>query len=71
MLRAGAVASALSVVDDMLALSPMLVGGVEEDDDDWGSEEASTVILLMIDPTGDARVMSGRLTALGVAAFFL
>jgi len=44
--------------DDTLALSPMLVGGVEEDD---GAFEASTVMTLWVDSEDEARVASSRL----------
>jgi len=53
--------SSFSDADDTLALSPMLVGGVEEED--WTFEEAaSTVIVLKIDSDEDARVTSGRIS---------
>ena len=50
--------------EDMLTLSPMLVGHVEEDD---AAFEASRVITLWIDSEGDARVASCRLRLSGKA----
>jgi hypothetical protein len=53
-------------LDDMLALSPMLVGGVEEED--CTLEEASTVIALRAESAEDARITSVRAAVRGVAA---
>ena len=50
--------------DDTLALSPMLVGGVEEEE---GAFEASTVMTLLIESEEDARVASSRLGVPGEA----
>jgi hypothetical protein len=50
--------------DDTLALSPMLVGGVEEEECAF---EMSTVMTLFIESEEDARVASSVLGALGEA----
>lgn len=54
----GSVFSSFNEVDEMLTLSPMLVGGVE--DEDCPSELSSTVIALSTDSAGDARVSPSR-----------
>jgi hypothetical protein len=50
--------SSFREVDDILALSPMLVGGVEEED--CAFETLSTVMTLLIESDEDARVRSAR-----------
>ncbi len=50
--------SCFSDVDDMLALSPMLVGGVEEED--CAFDAPSTVMTLSIESDEEARVSSPR-----------
>jgi hypothetical protein len=55
---AGSVFSSFNEVEEMLTLSPMLVGGVEDEDSPSG--ESSTVIALSIDSAGDARVAPSR-----------
>jgi hypothetical protein len=50
--------------DDTLAVSPMLVGGVEEEE---GAFDVSTVMTLLIESEDDARVASSLLGALGDA----
>jgi hypothetical protein len=57
--------SSFRELDDMLARSSMLVGGVEEED--CAFDEASTVIALKTESEEDARVTSGRATARGAA----
>jgi hypothetical protein len=50
--------SSFNDVEEMLTLSPMLVGGVEDEDCPRG--ESSTVIALSIESDGDARVAPSR-----------
>lgn len=49
--------SSFREVDDMLALSPMLVGGVE---DSFAFDASSTVMTLLIETEEEARVSSTR-----------
>ncbi len=61
----GSALSGLSELDETLALSPMLVGGVEEAD--CALEGSSTVIALSRELEGDARVSSAGTDDRGVA----
>lgn len=54
----GSIFSSFKEVEEMLTLSPMLVGGVE--DEDCPSGESSTVIALSRDSDGEARVAPSR-----------
>ena len=60
----GSALSSFNEVEEMLTLSPMLVGGV--DDEDSPSGESSTVIALSRDSDGDARVAPSQDVGRGV-----